>query len=84
MLNEALAAEIVCVLRYKFHYVTASGIDSEGVRAEFLEHGQQEQEHADRIAQRINQLGGRPEMNPAGLTAQQRLCSTARATTWSG
>ena len=70
MLNEALAAEIVCVLRYKFHYVTASGIDSESVRAEFLEHGQQEQDHADRIAQRINQLGGRPEMNPAGLTAR--------------
>jgi bacterioferritin len=70
LLNEALAAEIVCVLRYKFHYITASGIDSDSVRAEFLEHGQQEQDHADRIAQRINQLGGRPEMNPAGVAAR--------------
>lgn len=70
LLNEALAAEIVCVLRYKFHYVTASGIDSDAVRAEFLEHGQQEQDHADRIAMRINQLGGRPEMNPAGVAAR--------------
>ncbi len=68
LLNSALAAEIVCVLRYKFHYVTAAGIDSDAVKAEFLEHANQEQEHADRIAKRINQLGGRPDMNPATVT----------------
>lgn len=70
LLNNALAAEIMCVLRYKYHYVTACGIDSDAVRAEFFEHGQQEQEHADRLAKRINQLGGRPEMNPAAITGR--------------
>lgn len=65
ILNEALATEIVCVLRYKFHYFMATGIHKEGVAAEFLEHANEEQQHADQIAGRIKQLGGKPEMNPA-------------------
>jgi bacterioferritin len=65
ILNEALATEIVCVLRYKFHYFMASGIHKEGVAAEFLQHSKEEQAHADLIAERIKQLGGKPEMNPA-------------------
>jgi bacterioferritin len=65
ILNEALATEIVCVLRYRFHYYMASGIHKEGAAAEFLEHSNDEQQHADRIAERIKQLGGKPEMNPA-------------------
>jgi bacterioferritin len=65
ILNEALATELVCVLRYKFHYFMATGIHSAGVAAEFLKHAQEEQAHADRIAKRIRQLGGKPEMNPA-------------------
>ncbi len=65
ILNEALATEIVCVLRYRFHYFMASGIHKEGVAAEFLEHSKEEQAHADLIAERIKQLGGKPEMNPA-------------------
>ncbi len=65
ILNEALATEIVCVLRYKFHYFMASGIHKEGVAAEFLQHSKEEQIHADKIAERIKQLGGKPEMNPA-------------------
>lgn len=65
IMNEALATELVCVLRYKFHYFMATGIHSAGVAAEFLKHAQEEQGHADRIAKRIRQLGGKPEMNPA-------------------
>jgi len=68
ILNEALATEIVCVLRYKFHYFMASGIHSQSVKAEFLEHANEEQEHADQLAERIKQLGGKPEMNPSILT----------------
>jgi len=64
VLNEALATEIVCVLRYKFHYIMAAGIHKEGVAAEFLQHSNEEQQHADEIAARIKQLGGKPEMNP--------------------
>lgn len=67
LLNEALATEIVCVLRYKFHAVTATGISSEGVKQEFLEHAADEQAHADLIAERINQLGGKPNYSPEGL-----------------
>ena len=59
LLNEALATEIVCVLRYKRHYFMASGINAESVAAEFLQHANDEQGHADQIAQRIVQLGGR-------------------------
>jgi bacterioferritin len=67
ILNEALATEIVCVLRYKNHYFTATGIHSEAVAQEFLEHAQEEQDHADQLAVRIHQLGGNPDLNPAGL-----------------
>ena len=70
ILNEALATEIVCVLRYKFHYFMASGIHKEGVAAEFLQHSKEEQAHADEIAERIKQLGGKPEMNPAVVAAR--------------
>jgi bacterioferritin len=69
ILNEALATELVCVLRYKFHYFMASGIHSQPVKEEFHEHATEEQEHADWLAERIKQLGGKPEMNPAVLTA---------------
>src|SRR5918993_693886 len=67
LLNEALATEIVCVLRYKRHYFTASGIHAQAVAQEFLEHANEEQGHADLIAQRIVQLGGDPNFNPEGL-----------------
>jgi bacterioferritin len=68
LLNAALATEIVCVLRYKRHYFMAQGIASESVKTEFAEHATQEQEHADRIAERIVQLGGEPDLNPDSLT----------------
>jgi len=68
LLNEALATELVCVLRYKQHYFVARGIQAEPVAREFAEHAAEEQGHADRIAQRITQLGGDPDFNPAGLT----------------
>src|SRR5438094_7863051 len=67
LLNGALATEIVCVLRYKRHYFMASGIHAEGVAAEFLQHANDEQGHADQIAARIVQLGGEPDFNPDGL-----------------
>ena len=67
LLNEALATEIVCVLRYKRHYFMASGIHAESVAAEFLQHANDEQGHADQIAARIVQLGGAPNFNPEGL-----------------
>ncbi|PZQ13463.1 MAG: bacterioferritin [Rhodanobacter denitrificans] len=67
LLNEALATEIVCVLRYKYHYYMASGIHAKSVAAEFLEHAGEEQEHADRIAERITQLDGTPNFSPDGL-----------------
>ena len=70
LLNEALATEIVCVLRYKRHYFTATGIHSEGVKAEFLEHANEEQQHADQIAERITQLGGEPNLNPEGMLSR--------------
>jgi bacterioferritin len=65
VLNEALATEIVCVLRYRFHYFMATGIHSSAIAEEFLVYAQEEQAHADRIAARIKQLGGKPEMDPA-------------------
>ena len=68
LLNEALATEIVCVLRYKRHYYMASGIHAKSVAAEFLEHANEEQGHADQIATRIVQLGGEPNFDPDGLT----------------
>jgi bacterioferritin len=70
VLNEALATEIVCVLRYKRHYFMAKGIHAEGVAAEFLQHANEEQGHADQIAGRIVQLGGEPDFDPAGLTTR--------------
>jgi bacterioferritin len=70
VLNEALATEIVCVLRYKRHYYMADGIHAESVKAEFLEHATEEQAHADQIAERIVQLGGEPDLNPANLATK--------------
>jgi bacterioferritin len=70
LLNEALATEIVCVLRYKRHYFTAAGIHATSVAQEFLEHANEEQGHADEIAARIVQLGGSPNFSPDGLSAR--------------
>jgi bacterioferritin len=67
VLNQALATEIVCVLRYKRHYYAASGIHAKSVAEEFLEHANEEQGHADRIAERITQLEGSPNFDPQGL-----------------
>jgi bacterioferritin len=67
ILNEALATEIVCVLRYMHHYFMATGVHGTAVRDEFKEHADAEREHADEIAERIQQLGGKPDFNPASL-----------------
>ncbi|RKG76880.1 ferritin-like domain-containing protein [Corallococcus terminator] len=70
LLNDALATEIVCVLRYTNHYISAVGIHSEAVKQEFGQHAREEQDHALRLAERINQLGGRPDFNPEGLLSR--------------
>jgi bacterioferritin len=70
VLNEALATELVCVLRYRRHYFMADGILAESIKKEFLIHAQEEQEHADKIAERIVQLGGEPNFDPSGLTTR--------------
>lgn len=70
VLNEVLATETVCTLRYRSHYFMAKGIHSSGVENEFLEHAQQEQEHADQVAKRITELGGRPNLDPEGLATR--------------
>ncbi|MBJ7263067.1 MAG: bacterioferritin [Burkholderiaceae bacterium] len=70
LLNEALATEIVCVLRYKRHYFMAKGLNAEPAAAEFAEHAAEEQGHADRLAERIVQLGGAPNLSPEGLLAR--------------
>jgi len=70
ILNEALATEIVCVLRYRRHYFMATGINAESVATEFLQHANEEQGHADQIAQRIVQLQGEPNFNPEGLLSR--------------
>ena len=70
LLNEALATEIVCVLRYRRHYFMANGIHSQAVGDEFLEHAKEEQAHADQIAERITQLRGEPDFSPEGLTTR--------------
>src|SRR4051795_13399604 len=70
VLNEALATELVCVLRYKRHYFMAEGINSASVAAEFLQHATEEQGHADQLAARIVQLQGEPDFNPATLVAR--------------
>jgi len=67
LLNEALATELVCTLRYRRHYFMASGMAAESVKQEFREHAEEEQEHADRIAARIVQLEGEPNFDPRGL-----------------
>lgn len=68
LLNEALATEIVCVLRYKRHYFMAKGLMADSIKAEFLEHANEEQAHADLIAERIVQLGGEPDLDPDVLS----------------
>jgi bacterioferritin len=70
LLNEALATEIICVLRYKRHYFMAAGINAQAVADEFLQHANEEQQHADQIAQRIVQLGGEPDFSPDGLSSR--------------
>lgn len=70
LLNEALATEIVCVLRYRRHYFMAQGILAEAIKQEFLTHANEEQQHADLIAERIVQLGGEPNFNPTGLVSR--------------
>ena len=70
ILNEVLATEIVCVLRYKRHYYMATGIHAQAVAKEFLEHAEEEQSHADIAAERITQLGGEPNFDPEGLATR--------------
>ncbi len=70
VLNEVLATEIVCILRYKRHFYMASGINAESVKGEFLQHANDEQQHADWIAERITQLNGEPDFNPEGLASR--------------
>lgn len=70
ILNEVLATETVCVLRYRNHYFMATGIHASGVEQEFLDHANEEQIHADRVAKRITELGGRPNLNPEGLATR--------------
>ena len=70
LLNDSLATELVCVLRYKRHHFMAKGIESESVAAEFLQHANEEQQHADMLAARIVQLGGEPDFSPATLVGR--------------
>ena len=70
ILQTVLATEIVCVLRYTMHAIAATGISSEGVKAEFAQHASEEQEHMKAVAERINQLGGKPDFNPEGLATR--------------
>src|SRR5262249_51874248 len=70
ILNEALATEIVCVLRYRRHYFMATGIHAQTVAAEFLQHANEEQGHADQIAERITQLRGAPNLDPEGMSSR--------------
>ena len=72
ILQSVLATEIVCVLRYTMHAVSATGISSEGVKAEFAQHAKEEAEHMNQVAERINQLGGKPDFNPDGLGNRAR------------
>ncbi|GAB2479530.1 ferritin-like domain-containing protein [Comamonas humi] len=73
LLNDSLATELVCVLRYKRHHFTATGLESPAIANEFLVHANEEQAHADRIAQRIVQLGGEPDLNPDSLTQRSHV-----------
>jgi len=79
-LNIVLATELMCVLRYKRHYYMATGIDSESVKKEFLEHAQEAQQHADRVAERITELNGQPDFNPKTL-AERSLSEYTSAQT---
>ena len=79
VLNQALATEIVCVLRYKRHYFMANGIHAKAVAAEFLQHANEEQGHADQIAERITQLDGEPDFSPEGLASRAATPSTRKA-----
>ena len=73
VLNDVLATELVCVLRYKRHYYMAQGINSDSVKAEFLQHANEEQQHADWVAERITQLGGEPDFRPTTLADRSAL-----------
>ena len=68
MLNEALATEIICTLRYKQHYFMCEGLNVQAVADEFLEHAQEEQRHADQLSERITQLGGEPDLDPVSIS----------------
>src|SRR6266478_716151 len=70
LLNHAVATEIVCILRYKFHAVCATGLASEAVKEEFAQHAREEAEHLDLLAERISQLGGKPDLNPDGIVGR--------------
>jgi bacterioferritin len=70
LLNHAVATEIVCVLRYKFHAVCATGLASEAVKEEFAQHAKEEEAHLDLLTERINQLGGKPNLSPEGLLSR--------------
>src|SRR3984957_3039255 len=70
LLNQAVATEIVCVLRYQFHATCATGISSDAVKEEFAQHAKEELEHLGMLCERINQLGGKPNMNPEGLASR--------------
>ena len=70
VLNEVLATETVCVLRYRNHYFVAQGVHAPSIEQEFLEHSNEEQVHADRVAKRITELGGKPNLNPEGLATR--------------
>jgi bacterioferritin len=70
LLNHAVATEIVCILRYKFHAVCAAGLASEAVKEEFAQHAKDEEQHLDLLAERINQLGGKPNLNPEGVASR--------------
>ncbi len=70
ILQSVLATEIVCVLRYTMHSIAATGLSSEGVKGEFAQHAKEEQEHMMAVAERINQLGGKPNFNPDGLATR--------------
>ena len=70
ILQSVLATELVCVLRYTFHAITATGISSEGVKQEFQTHADEERDHMTQVATRINQLGGKPNLNPEGLLSR--------------
>ncbi len=70
VLNEVLATETVCTLRYRSHFFRAKGVHAPGIADEFLEHANEEQQHADRVAKRITELGGTPNLDPAGLATR--------------